>query len=85
MALAYGFLNTEVDSNKDFDHQPSRSDHGRPARDERICGYALPIWRRRRRKGPKGGQGPPGQQGPQGPEGPQGPRGLRVAPGPRGP
>ena len=84
MALAYGFSNTEVNSNKDFENHFRILNLPDPTTDDQPVtkGYADEHYSG---GGGGGGVGPQGPEGPQGPQGSQGTRGLRGPPGSRGP
>ena len=84
MALAYGFSNTEVNSNKDFENHFRILNLPDPTTDDQPVtkGYAGEHYSG---GGGGGGVGPQGPEGPQGPQGSLGTRGLRGPPGSRGP
>ena len=96
MALAYGFLKSEVNSNKGFENQFRIFNLPDPTTDDQPVtkGYADTHYSTggggSGGKGPKGDKGDTGDTGPEGPQGPQGqqgmqgPRGLLGSIGPRG-
>ena len=92
MALTYGFSESEVSSNKDFENQFRIFNLPDPTTDDQPVtkGYADTHYFLRSTgggteggggKGPKGDKGDKGDPGSTGPRGPQGPSGLQ---GPQG-